>query len=157
MEAVKNWAFSVCCASVFCGILNMILPEGSTQKIFKAVIYVFFLCVVISTFSGFDFSDLWFASGEKDKDYLSGSENEFNEISEEFIEDEIICAVKEIFTYEGIEPKDISLKVNISGEGSIDIIDFTVVLEKAENPDELSEKIFKKTGIEPKIIVSGEN
>lgn len=156
MEAVKNWAFSVCCASVFCGILNLLLPEGSTQKIFRAVIYVFFLSVVVSTFSGFDFSDFGFALKDKTEE-ITLEDNKFSDISGEYIEFEIKSAAMGILESQGIEPEDISLKVNISAEGSIDIIDFTVTLPEGIIPEELSAKIYQKTGIEPEIIISGEN
>ena len=156
MDAVKNWAFSVCCASVFCGILNLILPEGSTQKIFRAVIYVFFLSVVVSTFSGFDFSDFLFISKTENEEILL-EENDFNDISEDYIEDEIKNATYEILESEGIVPEDISLEVNISSNGSIDIIRFAVTIAENLFTKDLSEKIHQKTGLEPEIIVSGEN
>lgn len=157
MENIKSWAFSVCCAAMVCGILNMVLPEGSGKKIFKSVLFVFFLCVVISPFSELEYSDVFSLKGNDYNAANDSEENDFNEISEEYIENEIIKSTEELLTEEGIESEKISVKVNISEDQSIDINSFLVVVFKSADKDELAQKIYNKTGIKPEIIVSGEN
>ena len=157
MAEIKSWAFSVCCAAIICGLLNMIFPEGSGKKIFKSVLCVFFLCIVISPFSEFEYSDILSFIG-KDYDIAFNSEkNEFNKISEEYLKNEIIKSTEELLNKEETGFKDILLEVNISEDQSIDINDFTVIVFENINKDELIQKIFEKTGIKPEIIVSGEN
>lgn len=157
MEEIKNWAFSVCCCAIVCGILNLILPEGSIKKIFKSVLCVFFLSVVINPLSAMEYPDFL---SLKNKDFGIApdyEENAFNGISEEYLENEIIKSTEEILKSLDINFEDISIKVNIREDQSIDINDFAVVVSEKGNTDELAEKILQKTGIEPKIILSGEN
>ena len=156
MEAIKNWAFSVCAAAICGGILNMLLPEGNAQKTYKAVFCVFFLCVLSAPLSEIkipDFEKL----AENIEIIETQNGNEFNEISAEFIKKQIIEDTSAILLQENIAEKDISVKVNISEDGSIDINKFVLTLGYSEYPDALVRRIYQKTGIEPEIILSGEN
>ncbi len=153
MEDVKSWAFSICAAAICGGILNMILPEGSTQKIYKAVFCVFFLSVIIAPITEIKIPDFW----EIEKSFEeaeSFEENEFAQSTASIIEDKIISDTKELLTQKGIIPKDILVKVNILKDGSIDINKFVLTL--SEQYSGLSEEIYQKTGVMPKILISGE-
>ena len=158
METVKNWAFSVCAASICGAVLNMILPEGSAQKTYKAVFCVFFLCVLVSLLSELEIPDFDFFSKNIDKikeENISG--NEFSENSALMIENAVIADTEAILSEEGITAKDISIKINISENGGIDINKFILTLDFIADSDSLKEKIFQKTGIMPEIIISEEN
>lgn len=50
MEALKQWAFSICCAMVACGIMQILMPKSSLERMFKLVVSVFFLCCLLSPF-----------------------------------------------------------------------------------------------------------
>ncbi len=155
METFKNWAFSICCASVSGGIMNMLLPENSSSKTFKTILCVFFLCIVISPLTELNCSIPSFF--EKNIDEESYSENKFIENSTDYIESELIRAAEEILAEENIETKDISVSVNISESGSIDINKFVLILSDIENIYEIENKIFQKTGVKPNITVLGED
>ena len=48
MEAIKQWCFSLCTAMVACGIMQMLMPNSSLEKVFRLTVSVFFLCVMLS-------------------------------------------------------------------------------------------------------------
>ncbi|WRS28150.1 stage III sporulation protein AF [Oscillospiraceae bacterium MB08-C2-2] len=50
MEAVKEWAFSLCAAMVACGIGQMVLPKSNLEKLFRLTVSVFFLCCLLTPF-----------------------------------------------------------------------------------------------------------
>lgn len=158
MEIVKNWAFSVCAASICGAVLNMILPEGSAQKTYKAVFCVFFLCVLIAPLSELkipDFDSLAESVNETKTEDMT--ENEFSESYISAMEKAVIADTKAVLSENGITAKDISIKINISGDGGIDINKFTLTLGSAENPGAIREKVYEKTGIMPEIIISEED
>ena len=158
MYEIKNWAFSVCCCVIVCGILNMILPEGSGSKIFKSVLCVFFLSVLLSPVSEFSYDILSLKNSGSDISFdYSENENPFTDVSEEYLKKEIIKSTEEILNRQGIVPEDISIKINIQENKSIDINDFVIIVSEEQNTEELAERILKKTGIKPEIILSGEN
>jgi hypothetical protein len=154
METVKNWAFSICCASIAGGILNMLLPKGGAQATYKTVFCVFFLCVMIAPLSDMNFRVFDIL---EPKIIEEDSENIFSNSSMEYLENEIVASVKEILKDENIICEDISVKVNISENGSINITKFTLTLDNSESADNLAEKIGRILGINPEIVISGEN
>ena len=158
MYEIKNWAFSVCCCVIVCGILNMVLPEGNGSKIFKSVLCVFFLSVLLSPVSEFSYDILSLKNSGSDISFdYSENENPFTDVSEEYLKKEIIKSTEEILNRQGIVPEDISIKINIQENKSIDINDFVIIVSEEQNTEELAERILKKTGIKPEIILSGEN
>ena len=97
MEEIKTWAFSICCASVAGGILNLLLPEGNVQKTYKTVFCIFFLCIIISPLSEINFSKTDFLKNKNNSfSEEKISENEFIKNSSAYIEEEIINSVNEI-------------------------------------------------------------
>lgn len=158
METVKTWAFSVSAAAICGSVISLIIPDGEQQKIYKVVFCVFFLCIVAAPFSEITIPNLdEIASFFKPEVQKTAEENIFTENNFSIIEDEIVSSVNEIIESEGIFAKDISVKINISENGGIDINKFVLTLDRTENISAIKEKILQKTGIEPEIIISGEN
>ena len=155
MEIFKNWAFSICCASIAGGILNLLLPKGGAQATYKTVFCVFLLCVITSPLADIKLPDIDIFKPEFTEDETF--ENTFSETSEKYLESEIISSVEEILKNENIICDDIFLKVNISEDGSININKFVLTFKQLENADQLAEKIGRISGITPEILILGEN
>ena len=157
MDQIKSWAFSVCIASICGSILNIFVPEGSLQKTFKCVISIFFLCVVISPILNIDVSDLF----NQEKIYLNAEyvyeENEFEKISIKAFEENLIYETEKLLAEKEVDFADLSINVNISEDGGIDISEFNITFDREGNFDSLKNEIKEKIGIEPEIIISGVN
>ena len=133
----------------------MLLPEGETSKTFKTVFCVFFLCIIISPLSDLKIEPFSFNETTIQKENFN--ENEFIKNSKDFVENELISAVNGILKENNIKAKDISVKTNISENGSIEISNLTLILSDIEDSFEIEKKIFEKTGINPEITVLGDN
>lgn len=48
MDAIKQWAFSICAAMVAAGLAQMLLPKSGMEKIFRTTVSIFFLCCLLS-------------------------------------------------------------------------------------------------------------
>ena len=48
MEELKQWAFGICAAAIACGMVQLILPKSSMQRIFQVTASVFFLGCLFS-------------------------------------------------------------------------------------------------------------
>ena len=119
---------------------------------------MFFLSVLLSPVSEFSYDILSLKNSGSDIPFdYSENENPFIDVSEEYLKKEIIKSTEEILNRQGIVPEDISIKINIQENKSIDINDFVIIVSEEQNTEELAERILKKTGIEPEIILSGEN
>lgn len=154
MDAIKNWAFSVCCAAITGSIMNFILPEGNTSKTFKTVLCIFFLCVVVSPLINLNYTFHDFKYEDRTNNDSLINDNMFLDASSEYLEKEILSETEKIILSEGIKAKDIFVKINISENGSIDINKFEIVLYECSNIDVLKEKILKEIGFAPDITFS---
>ena len=50
MDAVRQWAFSLCAAAMVCAVIELLLPSISLAKMTRLALSVFFLCVLIQPF-----------------------------------------------------------------------------------------------------------
>lgn len=48
MNEIRQWAFGICAAAVACGLVQLILPKSSMQRIFQVTASVFFLGCLFS-------------------------------------------------------------------------------------------------------------
>lgn len=156
MDQIKDIAFSVCVALICGSIMNMLSPDGSLKKIYKLVICVFLLSTIISPLSEIDFSDSFNFEDKSSKAFEIDEEMFFLGTTEEIVEEQIKNDTEEMFEEMGIIFKDISVKINILESGNIDINKFTVTIDQNYDFSEIKEKVKNKIGMEPEIIVSGE-
>ena len=47
MEAIRQWAFSLCAAALVCAVIELLLPSVPLAKMVRLSLSVFFLCVLI--------------------------------------------------------------------------------------------------------------
>lgn len=156
MTEVKNWAFSVCCSAVIGTILSMILPAGSLNKTFKTVFYVFFLCTVLSPLSEIKFSD-YIGVNKFNNNIEFNETKDINSSMAKYLENKIVSSSEEVLNNEGIFYEDIFIKINIRDNESIDINKFELTIKNPEDASKIKSLIYEKIGIEPEIILSGEN
>ena len=153
MDTVRNWAFSICCASLVGGILNFLLPKNDLQKTFKTVFCVFLLCIILTPISEINLNKISFSGFETENFENEFTENDFTLFSAEYIENELILSAKRILEEEQLIAEDIIAKVNISEEGNININEFVLIFKKTEKSDSVAERIHSETGIEPEIRI----
>jgi len=48
MAGIRQWAFSICCTMVACGLAQILLPKSNMERLFKLCVSVFFLCCLLS-------------------------------------------------------------------------------------------------------------
>lgn len=157
LDSIKDWAFSICVASICGTMMNIILPKGDLQKIFKTVYSVFFLCCILSPISNYIFSeaDIDFNFFNKDVIYEISKNDIFanqNELLENEIQEKTIFFLEE----NNIKVKNISVKINILDEGSIEIDDFDISVISGDE-ENIKNIVMQEIGLVPEIIILGEN
>lgn len=137
MEAVRQWAFSICSAMVVCGIALQLMPKSSMTNIFKLVISVFFLCCLLSPIitrypqqriqlEEYSAS----AAEEKTLALKRVMETQTQAQAERNAEKNISDKLRQM----GINYHDITINININGQsGEPDSVD--IVLDKSLEPE----------------------
>ena len=162
VAVMTEWAFSVCVAAVVGAAAEMFSPEGSTKRIFKLCVTVFFICCLFSPLLGIaadiiqneDFADE-FINGQADE-WMS-EENSLDKeygqyVVDEFkrnIEDIVRDALKEI----KINNAEVEVSVNIDADNCISITEVEVILSEdvRELGADVAFAIKKRIGTTPNI------
>lgn len=156
MDGIRSWAFAVCAAAVCAAVMNMLLPKGSEKRIFKTVLSLYMLCSILSPILSTDFSAL-------STEYEFGESRAQNDITGELlslsadeIKNAIIRDTEEVLAEKGVSAENISVEVNISPDGSINISRFSLRI-RGGNSEEIKQSIAQKTGLSPEIKYLGES
>ena len=156
MESIQSWAFAVCAAAVCGAVMNMLLPDGSEKRIFKTVLCLFMLCSILSPILSTDFSDLSTEFDFGESRAQTDITGELLSLSAEEVQSTIISDAAAALREKGITADNISVLVNISPDGSINISRFSVLISEG-NPNEIKKIVEQKTGLSPEIEYRGEN
>ena len=155
VETVRQWGLSVCMAAVACGIAQMLLPPGSTEKIFKVSVSAFFLCAlfmpIMTTRVDFDISDYGLSETQEDvSEKLKESVSErFSADAQKIIEQKVNSELSKM----GITPGDIRIDITTSDDGTvtIDAVELTLSDMYAKDHDRLRAAIQNALGITVRI------
>lgn len=51
MSALKSWTMVICSVSVICTIIEVLVPNGKMEKVFRLVVGAFMLCAILVPFN----------------------------------------------------------------------------------------------------------
>ena len=131
MDAVKGWAISICMASLAGTVAHFLSPSGSTQRIFKVVISVFFITVMIYPVLGISTDDIddVIDSYTYHDSYIDNTEQITDILLKQSVS-QVKLAVGEILKGVGIEEYQISVNTDITEDESIVISSINVVIKE---------------------------
>lgn len=136
MQALREWAFSICTAMVVCGIALQIMPKSNLEGIFKLVVSVFILCIMLSPIiilvphERIVLEEYSSAVAEEKAENLRRVVEDQAQISakwqaEKFIEDKLLQM--------GIKYHDVTININTNGQSeAADLVD--IILDKSMLP-----------------------
>lgn len=158
MEAVRQWAFSICCAAVAGGMAQILAPDSSLQKVFRITLGAFFLCSLIYPFLTMapqivdNFED--FAGSEPD--YIAQDiSDRLGDLMVDEIEAALASQAAKKLDEMGINDPAITIYINTEAPGGIAPEDIVaeIELDKAYEPrhDQLIQTLEYQLGIDVKI------
>lgn len=156
IDTIKDWAFSICVASICGTIMNILIPKGDMQKVFKTVYAVFLLCCILSPILKIGKIDFDSEMDIFENDYEYMNEEETFDSAAVQLENEIKLKTVSVLNENNIEYENISVNTNILNDGCIEITDFNISIFSQETA-KVKDIIGKAVGIVPEIIVLGEN
>lgn len=161
MDAVRDWALSVCAASVCGGIVYLLSPSGSLEKVLKIAVSVFFLTCLLSPVIT-DWRDINI-NGESFSISQDKNAQEYQNIYQHQVLEECRKSIRKL-TYDilaenSLAAQKIEAIINIGGDNSIIIKQIELYMDEAyENQKEKIEKIIEdELGVFPIVIFVEEN
>lgn len=153
-ESIYICAGTLCCALVVCALVRMLSPSGNTTKILSAVIGIFALCAILSSFTeflkGIDMPNVAF------KENITSQE--FSELCDEQVltqtADYINQYTQTLIDEADIEYKNIETVVGVSDDTGIYIKAMNIYISESTvgRSDEIRELISSSVGVKPNII-----
>ncbi len=158
MEAIRQWAFSICCGAVAGGMAQMLAPNSPMQKVFRITLGAFFLCSLIYPFLTLAPQML------DDIEDFAGSEPEY--ISRDIagqLDGVVLSEIEAALTAHtvkkldemGINNPSVTIYINTEAEGGVAPEDIVaeIELDKAYEPrhDQLIRDLEYQLGIDVKI------
>lgn len=160
MEAVKTWAFSVCAAMVACGLAQMVLPRGSMEKVFRMTVSVFFLCCLLSPVvlrdPGLRIEVREYAQQDIDR-RAQRLADEAAAQAGTGAEGELRKIIAEKLAGMGINYRDITINMNISGQSAPEAIQVDILLDKAHEREhrEIHDALEEALGVQVRLGYAG--
>ena len=109
MEIIRQWAVSICFAAVVCAVVMMIVPPGSTEKVFRITVSAFFICCAVLPIIN-NFSDINLElnqSFEQNEDIAIDITQKMDEQIIREIELQLSKSAQEIFNMYNCDAKDV--------------------------------------------------
>lgn len=159
MDAVREWAVSLCAAAVLCAAAGMLAPEDKQGKCFRTVLSAVMLCLMISPLSR-----IKECSGSTDG-YTAVPEqtgSELFELVERQTADAMSASVSNLVGHEldelGVSAREIYVVMDISQDGCISIGQVTVALDgsDADRAGEVRSRLYAQLGLDAEITVMEE-
>ncbi|SDN35937.1 stage III sporulation protein AF [Acetanaerobacterium elongatum] len=155
MADIKIWAISLCVAAVAGGIMNLLIPNTSLEKIMKLVVAAFFLsCVISPVIMRFPEIRLTLTQDVKAR------VNEVQENLVSAVDGQVSAAVtervKKLLKDIRVEAENISVRYNTADNTSISISQIDVVFKNkyASRKAEIKEYLSSKTGNQVNVYFS---
>ena len=129
MEWIRQWAGALCCAAVAAGAAGIAAPGGSMNRMFRRVLGVFFLCCVVSPFSGAELREFSFSAEEwmpQQQEITQAVEDRERELFFQTAEEKLARIVSEKLNQMGITGAAVIVYIN---ENKTEILPEDIVLE----------------------------
>ncbi len=156
---MKEWAFSICLATVVGCMVKIILPESGMGRLVNLVMSIFLLSCM---FSGFIFKDFDINLNFDVCDYGEDISKKFDEIKKNQtfgeVERQLQNMVRQDLIYKKINPVKILININTKDESSILINGIEIFVKNGEEYDESMIKNYinnKYDGIPEIYLVDG--
>lgn len=153
---MKEWAFSICLATVAGCMVKIILPESGMGRLVNLVMSIFLLSCM---FSGFIFKDFDINLNFDVCDYGEDIGRKFDEIKKNKtfgeVERQLQNMVKQDLIYKKINPVKILININTKDESSILINSIEIFVKNGEEYDEsmIKNYINNKYDVIPQIYL----
>ncbi|MCI8496907.1 MAG: hypothetical protein HFE85_01485 [Clostridiales bacterium] len=142
MEALKNWAVSICFAGIAAAVAQMLFPAGSMQKVFRIAVSAFFLCCFVSPLLSIGPSlelSIPEIRGEADST-AEALEQEIERQLQASVEAKVKSLIEDAIAAQKIKPQKIIVRMDTGEDGGIVMKQVTIVLEKKDVQSSLAVK-----------------
>ncbi|MGN0536416.1 MAG: stage III sporulation protein AF [Acutalibacteraceae bacterium] len=155
MEQITAWAAGLCLCALVCAILEIITPDGSTEKIVRFVLGLFMICAVAVPLVNIslNFEDWAVVAPYKENSQLETEiQNQSLRLVNEALEEQIKTVTARFDTV----PIKTEIHTDIDGNNRISIVSVTIVLEHdvAEKSLQIKNAVKTELGLDCNTVIA---
>lgn len=156
MSGVKSWSMIICFTSVLCTIIEVLVPSGKMEKMFRLVLGAFMLCAILiplkTTVDNINFDTKKNENITSDKSKLKSTiENQTKENAKKKIK----SMIEEILLSQNIKAEKINIIMDTKQDNCISIKKIEVFLARGDEDkkDMIKEMLLKKLELKIDVVV----
>lgn len=157
MNVISSTAITICVCCIVCSVVNLLKPNGNTQKIFNLILGAFLLCSILLTVNtsagdiGKTISNI-----ARFEDLNTSGEDTYNEQVVKQTADNLVLTLNVLLENQNIFVKDIEIILNTDQEQGISIKEINIFIKEAQLVQKneiinITEENFKIT---PNVIIA---
>lgn len=156
MNVIATSAITICICCIVCALVNILMPSGTTQKMFNLILGAFLICAVLVPIKNAitDFNTN--ISSYEEIDHLSkDADAQLNDKVLKQTADNLVLTLNELFKSENLPVKNIEVSVNSNDSGGIYIKQINIYIDKQQEQSKSSYVSVAKENLKvtPNIIV----
>lgn len=155
MEIIRQWAVSICFAAVVCAVVMMIVPPGSTEKVFRITVSAFFICCAVLPIIN-NFSDINLElnqSFEQNEDLAIDITQKMDEQIIREIEEQLSKSAQEIFNMYNCDANaEFSVIANEDRQVKVNQIKVYIPSDEVDKAQMIANEFLDTYGCSPEII-----
>ena len=158
MTAVKSWTLLICIVSIISTLLEMLLPKGQMEKIFKVVLSIFILCALLIPLKDLSAN----INFNNKKDNFVKEENKLKNIVENQMklssEANLKSNIKKFLNRKNINPEKIKIIMDTDNNNCISIKKIEVYLSEGDKDkkDIIKNELEKSLDLKADVVVGSE-
>lgn len=155
MEQITTWAAGLCLCALVCVILEIMTPDGNTEKIVRFVLGLFMICAVAAPLVdiSLNFEDWAVAAPYEENSQLEIEiQNQSLRLVNEALEEQIETVTARFNTV----PIKTEIHTDIDGNNRISIVSVTIVLEHgiAEKALQIQNAVKTELGLDCDTVIA---
>ena len=156
MNIVREWSTIICLAAIVCTMLELMCPDGKTEKMVRFVLAAFLLCAMISPLTGTISKISFDMKTNSAEENNSAFKKKVSQTAINVAADNIKELAKTELDQYNISSKKIDVLMDTNDVGSISMIKMKVYLKERQSHHDVKKILEDKLGIETEIVYGSE-
>lgn len=157
-EQITAWAAGLCLCALVCAILEIMIPDSSTEKVVRFVLGLFMICAVAAPLCGLSLNfEEWAVAAPYEENSTLVSEIQNQSLC--LIDDALTEQVNAVAARFDTIPLDTKIHTDIDDNQCISIVSVTIVLQNdaAEKALQIQNAVKSELGLDCDTVVAERN
>lgn len=130
METLQRWALTACAAAILCTLAYRLFPENALGRQGRLLLPCLFLLVIVSPLAGTRWSFTLPELSTVSKEQTEALQARVNQQTVAYVNKTLLDMANQALSSYGVQAKKVLTDINIASDGSIDMGQITVYIDR---------------------------